>query len=55
MPKKPEGAEGTYDDAVWDHLAGTASAPFEQGEHCQVAVKVIDDRGNALVVSKPVA
>jgi adenine-specific DNA-methyltransferase len=39
---------------VWDHLAGTTSAPFEAAPHGQVAVKVIDDRGNELlVVQKP--
>jgi adenine-specific DNA-methyltransferase len=43
---------GTYDEAVWDHLAGTTSAPFEAGEHGQIAVKVIDDRGNELIVVK---
>jgi hypothetical protein len=43
---------GEYDDAVWDHLAGTVSAPFEGGEHGHVAVKVIDDRGNELLVVK---
>ncbi|MBI2526001.1 MAG: site-specific DNA-methyltransferase [Candidatus Rokubacteria bacterium] len=43
---------GEYDDAVWEHLAGTVSAPFEAGEHGQVAVKVIDDRGNELLVVK---
>ena len=43
---------GTYDEAVWDHLAGTTSAPFEAGEHGQIAVKVIDDRGNELMVVK---
>jgi adenine-specific DNA-methyltransferase len=43
---------GEYDDAVWDHLAGTTSAPFEAGDHGQVAVKVIDDRGNELLVVK---
>ena len=26
--------------------------PFEAGEHGQIAVKVIDDRGNELVVVK---
>ncbi len=41
-----------YDDSVWDHLAGTTSASFEAGEHGQVAVKVIDDRGNELLVVK---
>jgi adenine-specific DNA-methyltransferase len=39
-----------YDESVWDHLAGTRSAPFEPGEHAQIAVKVIDDRGNELLV-----
>jgi adenine-specific DNA-methyltransferase len=42
--------KGLYEDSVWDHLAGTVSAPFEAGEHGQVAVKVIDDRGNELLV-----
>ena len=42
--------KGIYDDAVWDHLAGTTSTPFEAGEHRQIAVKVIDDRGNELMV-----
>jgi adenine-specific DNA-methyltransferase len=44
--------KGDYDDSVWDHLAGTKSAPFEAGEHGQIAVKVIDDRGNELLVVK---
>jgi adenine-specific DNA-methyltransferase len=43
---------GEYDDSVWEHLAGTTSAPFEAGDHGQVAVKVIDDRGNELLVVK---
>jgi adenine-specific DNA-methyltransferase len=43
---------GEYEESVWDHLAGTTSAPFEPGEHRQVAVKVIDDRGNELLVVK---
>jgi len=44
--------KSTHSEAVWDHLAGATSAPFEAGEHGQVAVKVIDDRGNELVVVK---
>ena len=44
--------KGTYDDSVWDHLAGTISEPFEPGDHKQIAVKVIDDRGNELLVVK---
>ena len=45
--------KGEYDEAVWDHLAGNLSAPFTAGEHRQIAVKVIDDRGNELLVVKP--
>lgn len=41
---------GEYEESVWDHLSGTTSAPFEAGEHRQIAVKVIDDRGNELLV-----
>jgi adenine-specific DNA-methyltransferase len=44
-----------YDETVWDHLAGSRSAPFEAGEHKQIAVKVIDDRGNELLVVKELA
>ena len=44
--------KGTYEDSVWDHLAGTTSELFEAGEHKQIAVKVIDDRGNELLVVK---
>jgi adenine-specific DNA-methyltransferase len=44
------GLKGVYEDSVWEHLAGTTSEPFEAGEHRQVAVKVIDDRGNELLV-----
>jgi adenine-specific DNA-methyltransferase len=44
--------KATYEEAVWDHLAGSTSAPFEAGEHGQIAVKVIDDRGNELMVVK---
>jgi hypothetical protein len=43
---------GAYEDTVWDHLAGTLSEPFPAGQHGQVAVKVIDDRGNELLVVK---
>jgi adenine-specific DNA-methyltransferase len=44
--------KGEFEDSVWNHLAGTESAPFEAGDHGQVAVKVIDDRGNELLVVK---
>jgi len=41
-----------YTIDVWDHLSGTTSAPFEGGESGKIAVKVIDDRGNELLVVK---
>jgi adenine-specific DNA-methyltransferase len=43
----------THKEGVWNHLAGAISAPFEAGEHRTIAVKVIDDRGNELMVVKP--
>ncbi len=42
--------KGQYEDSVWEHLSGTISAPFDAGENGQIAVKVIDDRGNELLV-----
>ena len=51
-PPSIKALKATHDESVWDHLAGTASAPFEAGEHGQIAVKVIDDRGNELLVLK---
>jgi adenine-specific DNA-methyltransferase len=47
--------KGDFDESVWDHLAGTKSAPFEAGDHGQIAVKVIDDRGNELMVVRKLA
>lgn len=44
--------KGTCDDEVWEHLAGTNSAPFDSGEHREIAVNVIDNRGNELLVVK---
>jgi adenine-specific DNA-methyltransferase len=41
-----------FDEGVWQHLAGDLSAPFPTGSHGCVAVKVIDDRGNELMVVK---
>ncbi|MBI3951738.1 MAG: DUF559 domain-containing protein, partial [Acidobacteria bacterium] len=41
-----------YEESVWEHLAGRLSAPFEAGQYGQIAVKVIDDRGNELLVVK---
>ena len=43
---------GEFEDSVWAHLSGTVSTPFQSGEHGQIAVKVIDDRGNELLVVK---
>jgi adenine-specific DNA-methyltransferase len=42
--------KATHEETVWDHLAGTTSAPFEAGANRRVSVKVIDDRGNELQV-----
>lgn len=39
-----------FDTSVWDHLAGTTSEPFVLGQNQRIAVKVIDDRGNELMV-----
>ena len=44
--------KGVYEDSVWEHLAGTVSEPFVAGEHRRIAIKVIDDRGNELMVVK---
>ena len=41
-----------FDESVWAHLAGDTSTPFCAGQHKQIAVKVIDDRGNELMVVK---
>ncbi len=42
----------SLDESVWDHLAGTVSEPFLAGTHQRIAVKVIDERGNELMVVK---
>jgi adenine-specific DNA-methyltransferase len=39
----------TFEDSIWQHLAGTVSEPFVLGERRRVAVKVIDERGNELM------
>jgi adenine-specific DNA-methyltransferase len=44
--------KGELEDTVWDHLAGTVSAPFTAADTREIAVKVIDDRGNELLVVK---
>ena len=40
---------------MWAHLSGTVSTPFQAGDHGQIAVKVVDDRGNELMVVKPLS
>ncbi len=40
----------THDEAVWAHLAGDMSAPFAAAVGSDIAVKVIDERGNELPV-----
>ncbi|HUF07974.1 MAG TPA: DNA methyltransferase, partial [Rhodothermales bacterium] len=44
--------KGQYEESVWEHLAGSKSAPFEAGDQKRIAVKVIDDRGNELMVER---
>jgi adenine-specific DNA-methyltransferase len=41
-----------FDDSVWEHLRGTVSEPFSVGDNEKIAVKVIDDRGNELLLVK---
>ena len=41
-----------YEDRVWEHLARATSASFEGGAERKIAVKVIDDRGNELLVDR---
>jgi adenine-specific DNA-methyltransferase len=43
---------GRFAEGVWEHLAGTESEPFAAGPRRQVAIKVIDERGNELMVVK---
>lgn len=42
--------KGSYEESVWDHLSGTTSAPFAPSDHRSIAVKVIDNRSNELLV-----
>ena len=46
--------KATFDDSIWEHLAGTVSEPFVLGSRRRVAVKVIDERGNELLRVKDV-
>jgi adenine-specific DNA-methyltransferase len=48
-------SEDECEDSLWQHPAGTVSAPFEPDGHGQTAVKVIDGWGNELMVVKSAA
>lgn len=39
----------THEESVWEHLAGDLSAPFAAPAGTEIAVKVLDDRGNELL------
>jgi len=45
--------KGTLDPEKLDMLSGTTSLPFAPGKHKRVAVKVIDRRGNEVMVVRP--
>jgi adenine-specific DNA-methyltransferase len=47
--------KGDYESTVWNHLAGTVSAPFEPNGYGEIAVTVIDDRGKELMVTRKIA
>ncbi|HYZ77276.1 MAG TPA: site-specific DNA-methyltransferase [Gaiellaceae bacterium] len=44
-----------FQETVWEHLAGAVSAPFVRNGSDEIAVKVIDDRGNELMVVQALA
>ncbi|MCR4414261.1 MAG: site-specific DNA-methyltransferase [Thermoguttaceae bacterium] len=44
------GKHGVIDDAAFEAFSGTESLPFPAGKHACVAVKVIDPRGNEVMV-----
>lgn len=41
--------KGQFSESVWEHLAGTISEPFVADSEGQIAIKVIDERGNELM------
>lgn len=41
--------KSTHEDSVWEHLRGDTSAPFTADAGTDIAVKVLDDRGNELL------
>ena len=44
--------KGRFEDSVWEHLSGTVSETFSLGDKKRIAVKVIDERGNELMVTR---
>jgi len=44
--------KGQFNDSLWEHLAGDTSEPFAAGDKERVCIKVIDPRGNELMVVK---
>ena len=44
--------QADFDESIWERLRGAVSTPFVAGE--QIAVKVLDDRGNELMVVKKI-
>ena len=45
--------KGEFAESARTQLFGTTGVPFEAGGQQQIAVKVIDDRGNELLEVKP--
>jgi adenine-specific DNA-methyltransferase len=41
--------KATHEDSVWEHLRSDTSAPFAADAGTDIAVKVLDDRGNELL------
>ncbi|MGH7057000.1 MAG: site-specific DNA-methyltransferase [Acetobacteraceae bacterium] len=41
--------KATHEESVWEHLRGASSAPFAAEAGTDIAVKVLDDRGNELL------
>ncbi len=44
--------KSTHEDSVWEHLRGDTSAPFAADAGTEIAVKVLDERGNELLRRK---
>lgn len=50
LPDKKKTLKGEYKESVWKHLAGTISELFGAGGYGQIAVKVINDQVNELLI-----